>query len=212
MLALVDADYKFMWADVGGQGSSSDCQIFNHSPLRRGLENGTLGMPEPDPLPNDDRPTPYFIVGDDAFPLRQWLMKPFSNRGQTNDERRFNYRLSRARRVVENSFGILAHRFRCLLGTMQQRPEGATLSVMAVMCLHNLMPLRYPLLQNMDIDGEDQNGNHIPGDWRNHQVLQELNEVAGGNRANREGKQTRVYLKHYYNSDIGRVPWQDDMI
>jgi hypothetical protein len=212
ILALVDADYKFMWADVGAQGSASDCQVFNHSPLLQALEDGTLHMPNPEPLPNDDTPMPYFIVGDDAFPLRTWLMKPFSNRGLTNEERIFNYRLCRARRVVENSFGILAHRFRCLLGTMQQSPERAKLCVMATMCLHNLMRLRYPVLQNMDVDANDQQGNHIPGAWRNDRVLHEMHHVAGANAANRDGKRFRVYLKHYYNSDTGRVPWQDLMI
>ena len=43
-------------------------------------------------------------------------MKPFSHRAMTNEERMFNYRLSRALLVVKNSFGILAHRWRCMLG------------------------------------------------------------------------------------------------
>ena len=37
--ALVDADYEFIWADIGAQGSSSDAQVFNYSPLRNRLEN-----------------------------------------------------------------------------------------------------------------------------------------------------------------------------
>ena len=60
LLALVDADYKFIWADVGAQGSSSDAQIFNHGPPRNRLENGTPGLPYSEPLPHDDRPIPYF--------------------------------------------------------------------------------------------------------------------------------------------------------
>nr|XP_054774507.1 putative nuclease HARBI1 [Lytechinus pictus] len=211
LLALVDADYKFLWGDIGSQGSSSDCQIFNHSPLRAGLENGTLGLPDPEALPDDDKPIPYFIVGDDAFPLRTWMMKPYSHRGLTNGERIFNYRLSRARRVVENSFGILAHRWRCLLGTMQQDPEKAKVIVMAAMCLHNLMRMRYPYLQDNDMDAEDQDGNQILGAWRNGEVLQEVEQVVGGNVANREGKKVRVYLKHYYNN-VGTVQWQQNMI
>ena len=89
LLALVDADYKFIWADVGTQGLSSDAQVFNHGPLRNGLENGTLGLPDPEPLPHDDKPVPYFLVGDEVFPLRAWMMKPFSHRALTNQERIF---------------------------------------------------------------------------------------------------------------------------
>ena len=75
------------------------------------------------PLPNDTQVVPYFIVGDDTFSLRTYLMKPYSSRYLTREERIFNYRLSRARRVVENAFGILANRFQILLTTMQHDPE-----------------------------------------------------------------------------------------
>ena len=49
-LALVDADYKFLWVNVGASGSSSNAQIFIHSKLKRRIENGTLGLPPPEPL------------------------------------------------------------------------------------------------------------------------------------------------------------------
>lgn len=100
LLALVDADYKFIWVDVGANGSASDAAVFDASELKETVEDGTIGFPEPDPLPNDDTDMPYFIIGDDAFPLRTWLMKPFARRNLTNDERIFNYRLCRARRIV----------------------------------------------------------------------------------------------------------------
>nr|XP_054757882.1 uncharacterized protein LOC129263998 [Lytechinus pictus] len=193
LLALVDGNYKFLWADVGNPGSSSDAQVFNHSPLRRELENGTLGLPDPEPLPDDDRGTPYFLIGDDAFPLRTWMQKPYSNREQTDQKRIFNYRLSRARRVVENSFGVLAHRWRCLLSTLQLDP-----------C--------FPGLQNIDVDHEDELGNHIPVAWRNAAVMQDVERVGGGYQANKEGKKLRTYLKHYYNSPVGSLPWQQHMI
>ena len=91
MMAIVDADYKFIWVIVGSYGSSSDGQIFNNSELRPMLEVGTLGLPPPSPLPHDDRDTPYFLIGDDAFPLRPWMMKPYSRRHLDHDERIFNY-------------------------------------------------------------------------------------------------------------------------
>lgn len=88
----------------------SDGGVFRDCSLRGPLENGTLGLPRPAPLPGDDEPIPFSIIGDDAFPMRSWLMKPYPHRMMTNQQRIFNYRLSRARRVVENAFGILAHR------------------------------------------------------------------------------------------------------
>ena len=120
LIALVDTDYKFIWVDLGANGIASDAAIFNHSEMKEVLENGAIGFPAADPVPNDDRPMPYFIIGDDAFPLRTWLVKPFSKHNLTNAERLFNYRLSRGKRAVKNAFGIFSYRFRCFLTIMHQ--------------------------------------------------------------------------------------------
>lgn len=209
ILALVDADYKFLWVNVGSNGSSSDCGIYNRSNLEPALRNETLGLPDQCPLPNDDQDTPYFIVGDDAFPLRTYIMKPFSGRYLSRTERIFNYRLSRARRVVENAFGILANRFRCLLTTLHTTPDNTISIVSAALTLHNLMRDRYPNMQNADLDAEDNNHQVIPGAWRDAAVLQEVVAAGRGPRQTIAGKQQRMYFKNYFMSDAGSVPWQD---
>ncbi|XP_068215379.1 uncharacterized protein [Palaemon carinicauda] len=96
LLAVVDPDYKFVWVDVGANGSASDCGVFNQCSLFDGLENNTLGFQALEPLPDDDRPLPYFFIVDDAFPLRSWMMELFSARGLAHKDREFNYHLSRA--------------------------------------------------------------------------------------------------------------------
>lgn len=155
LMALVDADYKFQWVNVGTPGSCSDAQIWNDCDLRDHIVTDRIGWPQPDPLPNDDRDTPYFIIADEAFALKTWLMKPFSRRNMDNEERIFNYRLSRGRRVVENAFGILANRFGCLLTTLKQNPGTVESIVLACVCLHNVMRDRYPQEQNGLVDEED---------------------------------------------------------
>lgn len=110
LLGLVDADYKFLYVDVGAYGHSSDGGVFSDTQLYKALEANTVGLPDPEPLPNDNKPVPYHMVADDAFALRTWMMKPFQRRHMSREERVFNYRLSRARRVVENSFGIMSSR------------------------------------------------------------------------------------------------------
>ncbi len=52
---------------------------------------GDIGLCVVAPVANDDRPTPFFIIGDDVFPLRTLLMKPFSQRNMEIDECIFNY-------------------------------------------------------------------------------------------------------------------------
>ena len=111
MLALVDGQYKFRWVDAGTAGSCSDAQIFNASQLKRRIEDGGIGFPDPAPITQGGRDVPYFILADDAFALKTWLMKPYGRRMLTREERITNYRISRGRRVVENAFGILVSRF-----------------------------------------------------------------------------------------------------
>jgi hypothetical protein len=207
LMALVDADYRFIWVDVGQPGSAGDAQVFNNSELKECLENDTAGLPVAAPLPGDNTDIDYFIVGDDAFALRTWLMKPYSKQQLSIQERVFNYRLSRARRIVENAFGILANRFQVLLTTMRQKPSTVSSIVLASVCLHNLMRIRYPALQNLDLDREDTQHNIIPGSWRDNRPLLDLERIRQGRHQERAKKQ-RDYLSSYFMSPVGEVPWQ----
>lgn len=213
LMALVDADYKFVWADIGGTGSASDAQIFNDSELKECCEDGTLGFPDPEPLPGDTQDVPFFFIGDNAFALRPTMMKPYSLRGLTYEQRIFNYRLSRARRVVENAFGILANRFQILLTTMQHRPSTVKLIVKTCLILHNLMRTRYPGLQNQQLDrAENDVRDFVPGAWREGRNLEDTQTAHGANTASKDGKKQRNLLRHWVNSAPGAVPWQDRMI
>ena len=132
----MDAEYKFLWVNVESRGSSSDAQIFNHSKLRRKIENDTLGLPLPEPLGPGGPNLHYFLLADDTFALMPWLVNPYSRRQQTREERIASYRISRGRRVVENAVGILMGRFRVLLTTMEQRPEVVRDIVLTYIVLH----------------------------------------------------------------------------
>ncbi|XP_052809373.1 uncharacterized protein LOC128237832 [Mya arenaria] len=142
--SLVDANYRFLWCDIGGAGHMSDAQIFNGSELKEAMDNRTIGFPQKIHCLYDDEDTPYFLLADDAFALRTNLMKPYSTRGMTRSQAMYNYRISRGRRVVRNAFGIMANRFRAFLGRMQQSPEVVQLIVKCYVILHNMMRRRYP--------------------------------------------------------------------
>ncbi|KAI8502377.1 hypothetical protein Bbelb_199650 [Branchiostoma belcheri] len=155
--------------------------------------------------------TMYFIIADDAFPLREWLQKPFGMRNLTHQQRIFNYRLSRARRVVENAL-LLASRFRVLLTTLNVLPCNAARVTKACLVLHNVMRDRYPQMQNAELDG-DVDGVVVAGSWRDVGVLQDCEqEGSTGERSSRKGQVMRQYLMHYMNNDAGSVPWQKEAI
>ena len=139
LMALVDANYKFLYVNVGATGSGSDGGVFRDTELRRKLDTETAGLPPPKPFPRSDVPIPYYIVGDEAFALRTWLMKPYPRRNLDRECRSYNYRISRARRVVENAFGILCARFRALRKEFAQDPRRVELMVTSACILHNIL-------------------------------------------------------------------------
>ena len=112
LLAVADAQCKFVHVDVGACGRQSDGSVFSNSSLNQSLLSNTINLPPPSNLPNTELTLPYVFVGNEAFPLTPNLMRPFPGRNLSHDKRIFNYRLSRARRIVENTFGILSTKWR----------------------------------------------------------------------------------------------------
>ncbi len=217
LMALVDDDYRFIWIDVGANGCASDAQNFNSSELCECIESDDIALPDDGPVLNDDSPTPVLnddrltiiLIGDDTFSLRTRLMKPFSQRNVEMDECFFNYQLSHAHRVSENAFGIMTNHWRCLLKPQELYPKTVESIVSACCCLHNLCRIQYP--GNPPLDRDNANHEIIPGEWRDNAHLTELQRLRG-NVGTRAARRQRLYLKKYYSSEAGTVPWQNDMI
>ena len=82
---------------------------------------------------------PLVVLGDPAYPLLPWFMKPYIDNGNiTAEEKNFNYRQSRARMVVENAFGRLKGRWRCLLKRMDFHISNVLFIVGSCVTLHNI--------------------------------------------------------------------------
>lgn len=91
-------------------------------------------------LPSSEIPCPYVFVADDAFTFSPRIMKPYSGTYEWGRaERAFNYRLSRARRVVENVFGIMSSVFRVLRKPMLLEPNEVSNIALACALLHNFL-------------------------------------------------------------------------
>jgi hypothetical protein len=77
---------------------NSDGGIFAHSKPGKYLETH-LGIMDNKQLPRTSCLTPHFIMGDKAFPLKTYLMRPYPGLHSKGDNEKsiFNYRLFQAR-------------------------------------------------------------------------------------------------------------------
>lgn len=202
LMALASAKYEIIYFDVGTNGRISDGGVYNRSGLCRAIEINSLNLPQPAPLPNTNTVVPHMIVADDAFALKPYLMKPFSFRNANHDEKIFNYRLSRARRVVENLFGIMANRFRILLKTIELNQNNVKLCVSAICALHNWLI-------------KTNRNEYLQMDQENLENIISENDESDQNydqNPSNEAKRIRNTLKNYFISQEGAVAWQESMI
>ncbi|PIO30298.1 hypothetical protein AB205_0055440 [Aquarana catesbeiana] len=134
MLAVVSA--KFLYVDVGKNGRMSNGGVIAQMEFYRRLQNGSLDLPPPE---ENVEGLPFVFVADEAFVLGDHLMRPFPMRTLTPEQRVFNYRLARARRVVENTFGIMASRFRLFLTPIHMAEYKLNHIILAYCVLHNFL-------------------------------------------------------------------------
>lgn len=81
----------------------------------------------------------HYLIGDPAYPMQNWFMKPFSDTGRlTPEQHTYNYRLRSARSVVEMSFGKLKGRWRCLLKRNDCKLELSKKMALICCVLHNI--------------------------------------------------------------------------
>lgn len=162
---------------------------------------------------------PFFFIADDAFPLYNRIMERYApGRGSslTDEQIIFNYRISRARRCVENSFGILTSKWLCLSRTMYCQPDKAQNIVSTCCILHNLLMTRNraSYCPPHFADTYDARGNFIPGEWRPKKTTEGLfsaNLSTGRGVLNRtigSASSIREHLQNYCNSAEGSVRWQ----
>ncbi|XP_062239062.1 uncharacterized protein LOC133948982 [Platichthys flesus] len=215
LMAAVDADYKFIYARVATQSRESDTGPFEDSDLGKEMDRGLLNFPPPEPLPNSHVLMPYMFVGDDTYPLRNDLMKPYPAQQVDHSHRVLNIRLTRARRVAENAFGILVNRLRVLRSTICLEPEKVVKITLASLCIHNFLCGRrseaYAPPGFADWQTTDQV--IVDGAWRNHGTgnLQPVdNRLPCDPTVTAE--QQRNLLSDYFVSPAGFVPWQEGHI
>jgi hypothetical protein len=107
--------------------------------LFQNFETGTLQVPDAVALPNSDIIVSHVFVCDEAYPLTSYLLKPYSRRTLDKNKAIFNYRLSRARRIVECAFGVCASKWRVLNRPIETKVSTAEGTGKCITLLHNVI-------------------------------------------------------------------------
>jgi len=195
LLAVCDSNYKFLYIDVGSFGRESDPTVLSCSNFGRKLEEGSLNVPPFEKLSESSMALPYVFIGDEAFGISTNLMRAYAGRNLSVSKRIFNYRLCRARRYVECSFGILSNKWRIF-----HRPLNLNVQTAIKTCcaLHNFVRDRDGVRfeDTLDVTG-----------------LYDINPENDTQFRTRPRGPKAAYMYRdafakYFNSPEGAVPWQ----
>lgn len=165
------------------------------------IRNKHFDLPPPKILPNTNIQAPHVFLGDEAFPLLTNLLKPYRRADASSDvtKTNFNYRLSRARRLVENDFGIMCARFRIFHTTIDLNVSTIENLVTSCCIIHNLLLDEKPIAEN-NIEFANAEDDDLDSFVDIDHPDNELEAIA-----------IRNIFKDYVNG-AGAVPWQDRML
>jgi len=200
-MAICDSQCKFILIDIGATGRQSDGGIWSRSAMGRAFLNGDLNIPFPEHV-TEGPILPYVLVGDEAFQLTNFMMRPYPGKGGLTKEKQiFNYRLSRARRMIECTFGLLASQWRIFRRPINTSIKTAINIVKATIVLHNLLRENNNNITTLseiaccDI--------HSPTT-----ALRNINSI-GSNTNTQEACRIRNIFTDYFNNE-GAVSWQEN--
>ncbi|KAL4154135.1 hypothetical protein QTP88_001968 [Uroleucon formosanum] len=198
LMAIADANYCFIYVDVGCQGRISDGGVFKNTSFSKKMEKNELSLPPREALPGRTMPVPYVLVADDAFSLSENIMKPY-------------------RTDLKNSFALLLSVFRVFHQPIEVKIEETVVNiVLSCVYLHNFLRIQSDSTNYYStsgcFDSEDAStGEIIPGSWREIKAgdtgLRPLRVIP--RRSSNSVQGLREEFKSYFTSDIGSVLFQN---
>ncbi|CAG9135385.1 unnamed protein product [Plutella xylostella] len=140
---VCDSDCRIININPKYGGATHDCFVWNNSQVSTFMEtlyrNGEQG----------------WLLGDSGYPQRPWLMTPINDAADDSPEAKYNHLHGKARVLIENTFGRLKNRWRCLNKdrTLHYAPEKCAKIITACAVLHNIaIDFMVPLLEQDDTD------------------------------------------------------------
>lgn len=195
LLAICDSFYRFTYIDVGGYGSEGDGNVLSQCDLGKALLLDELKFPEDNTL--NGKFIPYFLVGDDAFPLNKRIMTPYSSTDLDTKERTYNNSLKSARHCIENAFSILCVKWMALTNSLLTKPCKLQKMIATCCTLHNFLMRESPATYKM-----------LDSEISSKPVLIDLQPCQQD--PEEEIEEMRSNLKEYINSVVvySQVSWQ----
>lgn len=211
LMAIVNDNFEFIYVSISANSRPNDSGIWESSNFNYKLQTNALNIPTDYTTSIPSFKLPYVFIGDKSFPLRNNLLRPFAIRSLPYDEKAFNYRLSRARRVIENTFAVLTNRFQCFQRPIALDKDRVDVILLAACTLHNFL-LRnardYVDLSVLDYE-DTENGVVIRGTRLESAALLDLTLTTTSTTNN--GKIVRNEFKRFF-ANAGKVAFQDRMI
>ncbi|XP_054263766.1 uncharacterized protein LOC128987093 [Macrosteles quadrilineatus] len=196
LMAVTDANYKFIFIDVGSYGKCNDSTVFQETVFHQRVEADTLDLPEDKPISSlNPVPVPFLFLADDAFALSRRVMCPYVGKSLDVRRRTYNYRHCRGRRFVECTFGILANKWRILHRALNVEVDFAIEIVKACCILHNYV--------------RDKDGVQFQDTLYRFPSFHEEDEPPRRGR-NYASNVRNIFADYFVNE--GAVPWQNDYL
>ena len=178
--SITGSESRFIFIDLGAYGKQSGGGTFSASTLYHFLEDSKSTLPKPASFVGSGTEVPFVILGDEAYPLKTYLMKPFARKDLSCEECVFNFRLSRARRC-ECAIGIQTAKWRLLKKAVETNVNKDEGIVRCICLLHNII---------IDLEGTTQ----VPSQ------LQETSQIRGSHQA-----RTNVSGRSFSRSSKGAI-------
>lgn len=210
LMAIANANYELIFCDVGTNGRISDGGVIENTVFHNLLIKKQLQLPKEKRIQNSSTVLPFVFVGDDAFSMRPDLLKPFSHNEIVTDKRIFNLRLCRARRIIENVFGILVQRFQIFQSAINLKLSSVEVVVLGACILHNYLrrkssnyiPTDIIVRENEEYDAESTPNVNVDDESR-------LTDLQRGPSRNCStlAKEVRERFMKYFMEE-GQLDWQ----
>lgn len=175
--------------------------MFNNSDLKEAIEAGRVQLPLPTPLPNSNVVLPYYFIGDAGLPLESYLLTPYARfRHLLPSQRIYNYRLSRARRIVECAFVLLRSKWRVYTRPLAFNIATTEQVILATIALHNF-------LMTMELSMDPQNRMYDVGNNEPQDAEEENEAAAVAAQYNQNAIAIRDTLRRYFCAE-GQLDFQ----